>query len=63
AIGGKLAGHLAGFFSEDTQVLAILFGSLAITALVASALLAFLTPTVRKLMGMAPATEQSPRGH
>lgn len=51
ALGGKLAGYLAGFFKEDTQVMVILFGSLAISGLVAAVVLAFLTPTVRKLMG------------
>ena len=51
ALGGKLAGFLAGFFKEDTQVMVILFGSLAISGLVAAAVLAFLSPTVRKLMG------------
>ncbi len=63
AIGGKLAGFLASFFKDDAQVMMILFGSMAITVLLAAALLALLTPKVRGLMGLAPATESAPRGH
>ncbi|PPD26437.1 MAG: MFS transporter [Methylomonas sp.] len=51
ALGGKLAGFLASFFSDDIRVMVILFGSLAISGLVAAVVLAFLAPTVRKLMG------------
>jgi POT family proton-dependent oligopeptide transporter len=59
ALGGKLAGVLASFFKEDTQVMMILFGSLAISGLIATAVLTYLTPTVRKLMGSEPASGPS----
>ena len=51
ALGGKLAGFLAGYFKEEASVMMILFGSLAVSGLIASLILYFLTPTVRKLMG------------
>lgn len=59
ALGGKLAGFFASFFKEDTQVMMILFGSLAISGLIAALVLAFLTPTIRKLMG-AGTTQTKP---
>jgi POT family proton-dependent oligopeptide transporter len=52
ALGEKLAGFLAGFFSgTDTTILARLFGYTGLGVLVATAVLVALTPWVRRLMG------------
>jgi proton-dependent oligopeptide transporter, POT family len=52
AFGNLIAGKLAGFFNaESTSTLVILFGSMAAASILATAILAFLTPKVRKLMG------------
>lgn len=51
AVANKLAGYVAGLFDENnTELLAFLFGSLAVMVLVASGILRLLTPTIRKLM-------------
>ncbi len=52
AFGNKLAGYLGGFFVADPQVLVRLYGGIA-GLLISMALLAFLTPQVRRLMGEA----------
>ncbi|MBL8084096.1 MAG: peptide MFS transporter [Candidatus Obscuribacter sp.] len=51
AIGNKLAGHYSGHFKEDPQSMIFLFGAMALAALAASAVLALLTPSIKKLMG------------
>jgi POT family proton-dependent oligopeptide transporter len=52
ALGEKLAGFLAGFFSgTDTTILARLFGYTGLGVLAAAAILVALTPWVRRLMG------------
>src|SRR5215471_5547846 len=52
ALGDKMAGVLGGFFSAtDTDVLVKLFGYFGVGALIAAAILALMTPWVRKLMG------------
>ena len=51
ALGNKLAGYLSGFFVPDADALVRLYGGIAIGLLVATALLAMLTPKVEKLMG------------
>jgi proton-dependent oligopeptide transporter, POT family len=52
AFGNLIAGKLAGFFdAHSTSTLVILFGSMAAASILATAILAFLTPKVRKLMG------------
>ncbi len=54
AFGNKLAGYLGGFFVADNpQVLVRLYGGIALGLLISMALLAFLTPQVRRLMGEA----------
>jgi len=49
AAGNLLAGWAAGFIS--TLPLTMLFGTVSVVTLAAAALLALLTPTVRRLMG------------
>ena len=52
AFGNYLAGYLGGFFDEKALgTLVTLFGAMAAAGLVATAIIAALTPTVRKLMG------------
>ncbi|MEJ7712898.1 MAG: oligopeptide:H+ symporter [Pyrinomonadaceae bacterium] len=51
ALGSKLAGYLSGFFVTDAEILVKLYGSIAVGLLLSAALLAILTPSVRKLMG------------
>ncbi|MDQ3313831.1 MAG: hypothetical protein M3505_04255 [Verrucomicrobiota bacterium] len=53
AFGNKLAGYLGGFFVADPQVLVRLYGGIALGLLISMALLAFLTPKVRRPMGEA----------
>ncbi len=62
ALGNKLAGYFAGFFKTDKDPLtgfyvnnsgtrAWLYGSIAAGLLISAALLALLTPKIKKLMG------------
>ncbi|CAN5503361.1 peptide MFS transporter [soil metagenome] len=52
SIGNYTAGSLSGLFDEkNTSGMTTLFGSMAVSALVATALMALLVPTVKKLMG------------
>ena len=52
AFGNMLAGYLSGFFDEKAlNTLMILFGSMGIAGLLATSILAALTPMVRRLMG------------
>jgi POT family proton-dependent oligopeptide transporter len=52
AFGNMLAGWLSGFFDEKAlNTLIILFGSMGIAGLLATGILAALTPMVRRLMG------------
>ncbi len=54
AFGNILADYLGGFFVADNpQVLVRLYGGIALGLLISMALLAFLTPQVRRLMGEA----------
>ena len=50
AMAAKLGGVLAGFYSEDPNVIAALFSWLAVAALVGAAIMALTTPALRKLM-------------
>ncbi len=52
AFGNWIAGYAAGFFNADsTSALITLFGALGAASILATAILAFLTPKVRTLMG------------
>jgi POT family proton-dependent oligopeptide transporter len=52
ALGNFMAGWLGGFFDENnTEKLIVLFGSMGAAAVVATVLLAVLTPRIRSLMG------------
>jgi POT family proton-dependent oligopeptide transporter len=52
AIGNKLAGFFGGFFiAEDHQRLMTMYGSIAAGLLIASAILALLTPKIKQMMG------------
>lgn len=52
SIGNLFAGYFGGFFNDkDTGVLVTLFGTMALVALAAAAILTLLTPSIRKLMG------------
>ncbi len=52
AFGSKLAGYLSGFFvANDSWQLTKLYGGIAIGLLIATAILAMLTPTIKRLMG------------
>jgi POT family proton-dependent oligopeptide transporter len=52
SFGGKLAGYLSGFFvAESPDTLVRLYGGIALGLLVATAVLAALIPTIRRLMG------------
>ncbi len=52
ALGNKIAGALAGMFDEnDIDSLLTLFGGMGVAAIVATVILALLTPTIRRLMG------------
>lgn len=51
AIGDFLSGIIASHFDTDPTHMAFLFGSMAVAALVATGILALLTPKVRELMG------------
>jgi proton-dependent oligopeptide transporter, POT family len=51
SFGSKLAGYLSGFYLPDAMRLMKLFGGISIGLLISAALLALLTPKVKKLMG------------
>jgi proton-dependent oligopeptide transporter, POT family len=51
SFGSKLAGYLSGFYIPDSGTLIKLYGGIAAGLLISAALLAFLTPKVKKLMG------------
>lgn len=52
SFGSKLAGYLSGFFvADNAATLVKLYGGIAAGLLVAAALLALLTPQIKKLMG------------
>jgi len=52
SIGSKLAGYLSGFFVSDNYwQLVKLYGGIAAGLLAATLVLAFLTPTIKRLMG------------
>jgi POT family proton-dependent oligopeptide transporter len=52
SLGNKLAGYLAGFYvSNNSWQLVKLYGGIATGLLVATAILALLTPTIKKLVG------------
>lgn len=52
AFGNKLAGFFGGFFlADDPDRLMTLYGSIAVGMLVASGILALLTPKIKKMMG------------
>ncbi|MEK7727966.1 MAG: peptide MFS transporter [candidate division KSB1 bacterium] len=52
ALGNKLAGYLGGFFdASNSGVLMKLYGGIAVGLLISAAVLALLTPSIRKLMG------------
>jgi len=52
SLGNKLAGYLSGFFvANDAGVLVRLYGGIAAGLLVSAAVLALLTPTLKRLMG------------
>lgn len=52
SFGSKLAGYLSGFFvSDNSWQLTKLYGGIAIGLLIATGILAVLTPTIKRLMG------------
>ena len=52
SLGSKLAGYLSGFYvGNNSTQLVTLYGGIAAGLLVATVILAFLTPTIKKLMG------------
>lgn len=52
ALGNKLAGYLGGFFdASNPDVLVKLYGGIAVGLLLSAAVLALLTPSIRRLMG------------
>jgi len=51
AFGNKLAGYLSGFYVADSWTLVKLYGGIAVGLLVSAAILALLTPSVKRLMG------------
>ena len=52
SFGSKLAGYLSGFFvSDNSWQLVKLYGGIAAGLLAATLVLAFLTPTIKRLMG------------
>ncbi len=52
SFGSKLAGFLGGFFdAENSGTVVRLYGGIALALLIAAAILATLTPKIRKLMG------------
>ena len=51
ALGDFIAGFMSRFFSADTAILVRLFGLTGVAVLIAMAILALMTPGVRRLMG------------
>ncbi len=52
ALGNKLAGYFGGFFdANNSGVLVKLYGGIAVGLLISAAVLALLTPSIRRLMG------------
>ena len=52
SFGSKLAGYLSGFFvANNSWQLTKLYGGIAIGLLIATVILAMLTPSIKKLMG------------
>jgi proton-dependent oligopeptide transporter, POT family len=52
SFGSKLAGYLSGFFvAQNSWQLTKLYGGIAIGLLIATVILALLTPSVKRLMG------------
>jgi dipeptide/tripeptide permease len=51
SFGSKLAGYLSGFYVANPWQLTKLYGGIAIGLLRATAILAVLTPSIKKLMG------------
>lgn len=51
ALGDMLSGIIASYFDTDPNHMVFLFGSMSVAALVATGILALLTPKVRQLMG------------
>jgi proton-dependent oligopeptide transporter, POT family len=51
SFGSKLAGYFSGFYVPDSSVLVKLYGSIAVGLLISAALLALLTPRIKKMMG------------
>lgn len=52
ALGNKLAGYFGGFFdASNPDVLVKLYGGIAVGLLISAAVLALLTPSIRRLMG------------
>ncbi|HJU91912.1 MAG TPA: peptide MFS transporter, partial [Pyrinomonadaceae bacterium] len=52
SLGSKLAGYLSGFFvANNSWQLTKLYGGIAIGLLIATVILAILTPTIKRLMG------------
>jgi POT family proton-dependent oligopeptide transporter len=52
SFGNKLAGYLSGFFvANDPRRLTMMYGGIAVGLFASAALLAMLTPTIKRLMG------------
>jgi POT family proton-dependent oligopeptide transporter len=51
SFGSKLAGYLSGFYLPDSGTLVRLYGAIAVGLLISAAVLALLTPKVKRLMG------------
>lgn len=51
SFGSKLAGYLSGFYVPDAGTLMKLYGGIAAGLLISAALLAILTPRIKRLMG------------
>jgi POT family proton-dependent oligopeptide transporter len=51
SFGSKLAGYFSGFYVPDAMTLVKLYGSIAVGLLISAALLALLTPKIKKMMG------------
>ena len=51
SLGSKLAGYLSGFYVNDSTQLVKLYGGIAVGLLVATVILAILTPSIKRLMG------------
>jgi POT family proton-dependent oligopeptide transporter len=51
SFGSKLAGYFSGFYLPESGTLVKLYGAIAVGLLVSAAVLALLTPKVKRLMG------------